>query len=138
MRRSVLTALFVILSAGAAWPAEQISEADFRKATIRMDPKVREPMRDVETLIACLNTWSPGEGKRDNKVEIIRTGSDRFTISAPLRSATNMYFEVFHEYNAPIAVLRRMEYKFPERNAYQQITDAETKRAALHSACPSL
>jgi hypothetical protein len=138
MRRIALAAVILMASAGLAHPAEQISEVEFRKATIRMDAKVREPMRDVETLIACLNTWSPGEGKRDNKVEIIRTGADRFTISAPLRSATNMYFEVMHEYNAPIAVLRRLEYKFPDRNAYQQVTDAETKRAALHSACPSL
>ena len=34
--------------------------------------------------------------------------------------------------------VRRIEYRFPDRDAYQQITDPETKRAVLHSACPRL
>lgn len=138
MRRIVLAAMVLVASAGLARPAETVSEAEFRKALIQMDPGVREPMQDVETLIMCLRAWSPGEGPRDNKITITRTGADRFTISAPLRSPTNFYFEVTHAYGAPVAVLRRLEYRFPERDAFQQVTDAETKRAALHSACPRL
>jgi len=138
MRRIALAAMVLVASTGLARPAEQISEAEFRKGLIQLNFGVREPMQDVETLIACLRAWNPGTGPRDNKVEITRTGVDRFTISVSLRSPTNMYFEVTHENSAPVAVLRRVEYRFPDRDAYQQITDPETKRALLHSACPRL
>jgi len=138
MRRIALAVIVLVAFTGLARPAEPVSEAEFRKALIRMDSRVREPMRDIETLIACLVDWSPGEGPRNNKVEITRTGADRFTISAPLRSMTNMYFEVVQESGTPVAVLRRLEYRFPDRDAYKQITDIETKRVALHSACPRL
>ena len=138
MRRIALAALVLVASTGLARPAEEISEAEFRNGVIQMNAGIREPMQDVATLIACLRAWSPGAGPRDNKVEITRTGVDRFTISVSLRSPTNMYFEVGHENGAPVAVLRRIEYRFPDRDAYQQITDPETKRAVLHSACPRL
>jgi hypothetical protein len=138
MRRIALAALVLVASTGLARPAEEISEAEFRNGVIQMNAGIREPMQDVATLIACLRAWSPGAGPRDNKVEITRTGADRFTISVSLRSQTNMYFEVAYENGSPISVLRRVEYRLPERDAYQQITDPETKRAVLHSACPRL
>jgi hypothetical protein len=138
MRRIALAAMVLVAFTGLARPAEPVSEAEFRKALIQMDSRVREPMRDIETLIGCLVDWSPGEGPRNNKVEITRTAPDRFTISAPLRSKTNLYFEVVQAYGAPVAVLRRLEYRLPDRDGYRQITDTETKRVALHSACPRL
>jgi len=138
MRRIALAAMVLVAATGLARPAEQISEAEFRKGLIQMNSGVREPMRDIETLIACLRAWSPGEGPRDNKVEITRTGDDRFTLSVTLRSPTNMYFEVMHENSAPVAMLRRIEYQLPDRKSYQQVVDPQTKRAVLHSACPRL
>jgi hypothetical protein len=138
MRRVTLAVLAVLMSTSFAAAAVWVSEVEFRKAAIQMDAGKRELMRDIETLVTCLESWNPGDGRQYNKVEIKRTGRERFTISTALRSPTNMYFEVTHEYGAPVAVLRRVEYLFPERHAFQQITDAETKRAALHSACPSL
>ena len=139
MPRIMAAALVLMAWTGMASAApQQVSEAEFRKALIQMDPGRRELMQDIETLIGCLSRWSPGEGTRDNKVSITRTGPDRFTVSATLRSPTNMYFEMTREYDAPVAILRRVEYLFPERRAFQQITDAETKRELLHSACPRL
>ena len=142
MRRIMLAALALVASTvasiGLAPAAQEVGESEFRKAVIQMDPGRRELMQDIETLIACLSTWSPGKGKGDNAVSIAHTGPDRYTLSVTLRSPTNMYFEMTREYDAPVAILRRVEYLFPERNAFQQITDAETKREVLHSACPRL
>jgi hypothetical protein len=138
MRRIALAAMVVIAATGPARAAETISEAEFRQAAIQMDAGGREPMQNIEALIACLANWSAGGAPRDNKVEITRTGADRFTISALLRSATSLYFEVTRERGAPVALLRRIQYFLPDRQTYQQFTDAETKRTVLHSACPRL
>jgi hypothetical protein len=138
MRWITLAILILVAAPRLAGAAEPVSDAEFFKAPIQLDAGRQPRMHDIETLIACLAEWNPGDGRGRNKIEVKRTGDDKFTISVSLRSPTDLYFEMAREQGAPVALLRRVEYFLIERKTYQQFTDTETKRAALHGACPSL
>lgn len=125
-----------LLAAGAGdAAAARVSEQDLRFATIQMDAGAFEHGQTVEQLILCLRTWKPNDGRAPNAVEIARLSDDIFTVAATLRSRSIFHFQVARERGEPVALLRRVEYQVPAHGAYQQVTDAETKRVMLRSAC---
>jgi hypothetical protein len=130
---AVAAALLGVAAEGAR--AAPVSEQDLRLATIQMDAGAFERGQTVEQLILCLRTWKPGDGRPANAIEIARLSDDIFTVAATLRSHAIFHFQVARERGAPVALLRRVEYQVPAHGAYQQVTDTETKRVMLRSAC---
>lgn len=129
-----LVAIALIGAGGAQ--AARIDEDELRRASIQMDAGAFEHGQTVEQLILCLRQWKPeGDRRPTNAVEIARLSDDTFTVAADLRSRSIFHFQVAHERGTPVALLRRVEYVVPNRGAYQQVTDAETKRAMLRSVC---
>ncbi len=121
-------------SAGLA-RAAVFGEAELRSAAIQVDPGRAEGGQTVESLIGCLRSWNPGDRKSPNEVELARLNDDTFTVAATLRSRSVFHFQVAREAGRLVALLRRVEYVVPNRAAYQQLTDTESKRAVLRSAC---
>ncbi|MBV8166454.1 MAG: hypothetical protein JO021_06645 [Alphaproteobacteria bacterium] len=137
IHRSVLGFAAAILLAAAAGSASaaRVAETELRFSLIQMDADRAERGQTVEQLIQCLRAWNPGERRRRNAVEIARLSDDVFTVTADLRSRSIFHFQVTHEYGNAVALLRRVEYVVPGHGAYQQVTDADTKRALVASAC---
>ena len=132
--RTGLVALLLLLAPTLACAAVY-GEGELRSAAIQMDAGQRENGQTVEMLIACLGAWNPGDRTEPNEVEIARLSDDVFTVAATLRSRSVFHFQVAREAGRLVAVLRRVEYVVPGRDAYQQLTDAESKRTVLRAAC---
>ena len=135
LRITVVVALLIAgVGAGAA-RAAVYGEGELRSAAIRIDAGRPEGGQTVAVLIDCLAAWNPGDRTAPNEVEIARLGDDTFTVAATLRSRSVFHFQVARESGKLVALLRRVEYIVPNRNAFQQLTDTESKRAVLRSAC---
>jgi hypothetical protein len=132
--RIPVVAALLVAGAGSALAAVY-GEGELRSATIQMDPGRPEAGQTVEMLIGCLRSWNPGDRKAPNDVEIGRLNDDTFTVAAILRSRSVFHFQVAREAGKLVALLRRVEYVVPNRDAYQQLTDTESKRAVLRSTC---
>jgi hypothetical protein len=132
--RIALAATFLVAAASLALAA-RFSENDLRIAMIQMDAQKPEAGQTVDALISCLKTWNPGDRRQANEVEIKRLSEDTFTVSAVLRSRSIFHFQVVRESGYLVALLRRVEYSLVTNAAYQQLTDAESKRAVLRGAC---
>jgi hypothetical protein len=139
MKRRIWLAAAAVVSVAAGAPgaaeAKRASENELRYALIQMDPNQPERGQTVDQFIQCLQIWNPGDRKAANKVQIARLNEDTFTVTADLRTRSIFHFQVTHEHGYDVALLRRVEYVQPRGAAYQQITDAETKRAVVTSAC---
>ncbi|MBI3517305.1 MAG: hypothetical protein HY060_24995 [Proteobacteria bacterium] len=133
--RIALAATILVASAGLALAAQRFSENDLRIAMIQMDTGKPEAGQTVDALISCLKYWNPGDRRQPNEVEIGRLKDDTFTVSAVLRSRAIFHFQVAREQGFLVALLQRVEYSLVTNAAYQQLTDAESKRAVLRGAC---
>ena len=118
------------VSAGRTSPA-YLAETDDGWREVSWD----EAGQTVDAFISCLKYWNPGDRRQPNEVEIKRLGDDTFTVSAVLRSRSIFHFQVERESGYLVAVLRRVEYSLVTNAAYQQLTDAESKRAVVRGAC---
>jgi hypothetical protein len=132
--RLLLAAMLVAASTGLAHAA-RFNENDLRLAMIQMAATTPEAGQTVDALISCLRYWNPGDRRAPNQVEITRLKHDTFTVSAVLRSRAIFHFQVVREYGYLVALLQRVEYALVTNAAYQQLTDAESKRAVLRGAC---
>jgi hypothetical protein len=135
--RFALAAILLFASTDLAHAA-RYSESDLRVATIRMDadtPEAGPTGSTVDSLISCLRDWNPGDRKKPNEVVIKRLNSDTFEVSAVLRSRAIFHFQLARASGDVVALLRRVEYSLVTHGAYQQLTDAESKRAVLRSVC---
>jgi hypothetical protein len=132
--RIVLAVALLVASPSLALAA-RFNENDLRIAMIQMDAQKPEAGQTVDALIGCLKTWNPGDRRQPNEVEIKRLNEDTFTVSAVLRSRAIFHFQVARESGYLVALLRRVEYSLVTNAAYQQLTDAESKRAVLRGAC---
>ena len=133
--RIALAAALLAASAGSAVAATKYSENDLRIAMIQMDAGKAEAGQTVDAFISCLKHWNPGDRRQPNEVEIKRLGEDTFTVSAVLRSRSIFHFQIQRESGYLVALLRRVEYSLVTNAAYQQLTDAESKRAVVRGAC---
>ncbi|MBI3517299.1 MAG: hypothetical protein HY060_24965 [Proteobacteria bacterium] len=115
--------------------AARFIETELRAAVIQMTAGRPEAGQTVEALIGCLRSWNPGDRKSPNNVEIARLNDDTFAVVTVLRSRSVFHFQVAREAGQLVALLQRVEYLIVNRGAYQQLTDAESKRAVLRSTC---
>jgi len=134
--RIALAAVILAMSTGLAAAATRYSENDLRVAMIQMEDDKPETGQTVDAFISCLRYWNPGDRHQPNEVEIARLKDDTFTVSAVLKSRALFHFQVTKEHGYLVALLRRVEYSvISHGGAYQQLTDAESKRAVLRSTC---
>ncbi len=118
--------------------AARFSENDLRVAMIQMEaarPEGGETGQTVDSFIGCLRYWNPGDRHQPNEVEIKRLKDDTFTVSAVLRSRAYFHFQVARENGFLVALLQRVEYSVVQAGGYQQLTDAESKRAVMRGTC---
>jgi hypothetical protein len=134
IHRLVVAAVLLAASPNIA-QAARVDETELRFAAIQMDDGRFERGQTVEQLIQCLQAWDRDARRQRNTVEIARLSDDVFTVTAELRSRSIFHFQVTHERGAAVALLRRVEYVVPGHGAYQQVTDTDTKRAMVASAC---
>jgi hypothetical protein len=132
--RLLLAAMLLAASAGPVLAA-RFNENELRLAMIQMEAGKPEAGQTVDALIGCLRYWNPGDRRAPNEVEIARLKDDTFTVSAVLRSRAIFHFQVVREYGYLVALLQRVEYSLVTNAAYQQLTDAESKRVVLRGAC---
>lgn len=137
LRNFLAATAVVAIAAGTPGVADakRASENQLRASSIQVDAGAYERGQTVEQLIHCLKYWNPGDRRPPNEVNIKRVNDDTFTISAVLRSRSIFHFQVAQERGEPVALLRRVEYQELTHNAFQQITDSETKRVLLQSVC---
>ena len=133
--RIAVAVTLLVVSAAHALAATRYSENDLRIAMIQMDEQKPEAGQTVDALISCLKYWNPGDRHQPNEVQIVRLSGDTFTVSAVLRSRAIFHLQVARESGYLVALLRRVEYALVTNAAYQQLTDAESKRAVLRGAC---
>jgi hypothetical protein len=137
MSRIGLAAMLWAASTGLALAA-RFSEEDLRQSMIQMEAGKPEAGQTVDALIGCLRHWNPGDRRQANEIDIERLKDDTFTVSAVLRSRSIFHFQVVREHGYLVALLQRVEYALVTNAAYQQLTDAESKRAVLRGACEKL
>jgi hypothetical protein len=105
-------------------------------APIQMEAGHWERGQTIQSLIKCLQEWTPGDGRPLNDVVIRRTGGDSFIVQTNLRSPSYFHFLELQERGVLVAVLVQVEY-LKEGKGYQHATDSETKRIVMQSICPS-
>jgi hypothetical protein len=135
MKASIFLATMLLAASAGTALAARFSETDLRVAMVQMEAGKPEAGQTVDALIGCLRYWNSGDRHAPNEVEIARLKDDTFTVSAVLRSRAFFHFQVVREHGFLVAVLQRVEYALVTNAAYQQLTDAESKRAVLRGAC---